>query len=259
MPNGNNLTSDWWDQHGFNPTSAGFGSVGGGRSSGGVLSYGGSGPAYERVTSLPGFMPRINDITSELADEYRNTPLNFDTSGYEAASKGQESRVLTTALNAGNNAATEYANRARQAGGSGLGAGLVKAEASVGARTTAGQMALDREKYMAGQREKAASQAGQIATTLAGLRDSYLKSLVEYSTKEDSISADYRAKMAALDAAGSSRGSGGVNAEPPSSWTPGYVTNAGPIQNATVNGQTLPNGAFGSVPTNWWETYGRRG
>lgn len=155
-------------------------------------------PAYERVTSIPDWLPTQGANEQELTDQYRNTNQAFDTSAFDQASGAQQSRVLTTAMNAGNNAAADYANRARQAGGSGMGAGLVKAEAMTGARATAGNMELDRQKFDASQREAAATHATQIATTLGTLRDSYLKSLVQYSTSEDATMADYTYKMAAL-------------------------------------------------------------
>lgn len=154
-------------------------------------------PAYAQVSSVPSWLPQ--ERTGELESEYRNIPQNFSHSEFDTASKNQQSRVLTTSLNAGNAAAADYSNRARQAGGSGLAAGLIKAQAQVGAQSTAGAMELDRQRFDASQREKAATQAGQIAQTLGTLRDSYLKSIVSYATQEDAISVD-RGRLA-LDAA----------------------------------------------------------
>jgi uncharacterized membrane-anchored protein YhcB (DUF1043 family) len=155
-------------------------------------------PAYDRVSAIPSWLPPSD--THELADQYAKTGEMFDTKGYDDASEGQQSRVLTTALNAGNNAATDYANRARQAGGSGMGAGLIKAQATVGARKVAGDMELERQKFDASQREKAAGHAASIAQTLGQLRQSYLQTIVDYATKEDSTSADFKSRMAAVDA-----------------------------------------------------------
>jgi hypothetical protein len=165
-------------------------------------------PAYDRVTSLPSWMPTEQNNEQQLMEQYRGTNTAYDTSAYDQANESQQSRLLTTALNSGNNAAAEYSNRARQSGGSGLGAGLVKAEASVGARSTAGAMALDKAKYDAEQRTAAATHATQIATTLGTLRDSYLKSLVSYATSEDATMAEYTAKMAALRQTGGGAGGG---------------------------------------------------
>lgn len=159
-------------------------------------SYSSTLPAYERVTSIPSWLP--TERTRELEEQYRNTNTAYDTSAYDQANQAQQSRVLTTALNSGNNAAAEYANRARQAGGSALGAGLVKAQAGTGARAVAGQMELDRQKFDAEQREQAATHATQIATTLGQLRDSYLKTIVSYATASDATNASYTSEMAKL-------------------------------------------------------------
>lgn len=215
-----NLT-DWWKDPNFH------GGISGSTSS--------TTPAYERVSSIPAWLPSLN--TGELSQQYRDIPKSFDTNPFDVSSKDQESRVLTTALNAGNNAATEYSNRARQSGGSGLGAGLVKAEASVGARKSAGEMALDREKFDASQREKAAGLASQIASTLGNLRDSYLKSIVDYATKEDSISADYKAKMAAID-------STNRNSTTNKSWTATIPNSMGLSSGLNTSASNVGTGQF---------------
>lgn len=176
----------WWT--GINQTNSQFGSM--------ASEFTRNIPAFDRVSSIPDWLPK--ERAGELEAEYGKIGERFDTSAYDRESEGQQSRLLTTALNAGNNAATEYANRARQSGGSGMGAGLVKAIASVGARKSAGEIALEQQKFDASQREKAAGLAGQIATTLGTLRDSYLRTIVDYATKTDSTSADYKAKMSAL-------------------------------------------------------------
>lgn len=156
-------------------------------------------PAYERVTSLPNWMPTQQANERELIEQYRNTNTMFDTSAYDAASEGQQSRLLTTALSSGNNAAAEYANRARQSGGSALGAGLVKAQAATGARAVAGEMELERQRFDASQRAAAATHATQIATTLGDLRGRYLQSLVQYATASDATNASYTAQMHRLE------------------------------------------------------------
>lgn len=163
-------------------------------------------PAYERVTALPDWMPTQQANERELMEQYRNTNQMFDSSAFSAASEGQQSRLLTTALSSGNNAAAEYANRARQAGGNALGAGLVKAQAQTGARAAAGEMELERERFAARQREAAAGHATQIATTLGQLRDSYLRSLVNYATSEDATMAGYASTMAGLEESRRARG-----------------------------------------------------
>jgi hypothetical protein len=180
-------TLDFWNKAGYDPSKPNNGLALGGSS------ISGSGPAYDRVSSIPAWLPQEGG--SQLMDQYNQVASQFDTKGYDDASEGQQSRLLTTALNAGNNAATDYANRARQAGGSGMGAGLIKAQASVGARKMAGDMELERQKFDASQRKDAAGLSAQIATTLGQLRDSYLKTIVGYATSEDATSASFKSSQ----------------------------------------------------------------
>jgi len=143
----------------------------------------GRSPAFE--TSSQGrynFGLGLPEITDELAAEYRNTGRAFSSSDYNVASRDQQSRVLTTATNSANAAAADYSNRARQAGGSGMGAGLIKAQAVTGARATAGAMELDRAKYETEQRERAAGHAAGIARDLGKLRTDYLSTLTAAAT-----------------------------------------------------------------------------
>jgi len=175
------------------PTNIGFSpaSYSGSLSSSGQY-VSGSGPAYDRVTSIPGWLPR--ERAGELEEQYRRTNELFDTEPFRRSNEAQQTRILTTAMNAGNNAAAEYANRSRQAGGNALGAGLMKAQTQVGARSEAGKLDLEKEKFIADQREKAATHATTIARTLGELRSSYLNSIVNYATNTDSTNANYAAR-----------------------------------------------------------------
>ena len=160
---------------------------------------------YAPISSIPSWLPPLN--VTELQDQYRNTNQMFDTSAYDLASTRQQGRTLTTALNAGNAAAADYSNRARQAGGSGLGAGLIKAQAQTGAQTTAGAMELERQRFDASQREAAATHATGIASTLGDLRGRYLNAIVDYATREDATNAQYDISRRTLRA--NNRGGGG--------------------------------------------------
>lgn len=173
-------TVPWWRN---------FSSPSGGASS----SFTTSAPAYHPVDAIPGWLPAFD--VHELEGEYAGVNSRFDTSAFDQTSKQQEARVLTAGLNAGNNAAAEYANKARQAGGSGMGAGLIKAETTVGAQRSAGDMALAREKFDASQREAAGNLATKIASTLGDLRKSYLDTIVNYATNTDRTNAGYSTSM----------------------------------------------------------------
>lgn len=208
-----------------------------------------SNPAYDRISSIPSWLPPQG--LTELQNEYANTNNMYSTEAYDRASTAQQGRVLTTAMNAGSNAAADYANRARQAGGSGLGAGLVKAQAQTGARATAGAMELERQKFDADQKDKAATHAGQIAQALGSLRSSYLNSIISYATQEDAISTTRRGQDEQARQFNFSQPTGG-----------GYTTDAGgnisslygtPFRNESTG---LPTSNTASAPTNrgfpWW-------
>lgn len=238
------------------PLSALYGGGGGMSPSGGGFSTGSNpftGPYPDR--RLPSWLPSSGSQIRELQTEYGNVNSNFDTSAYDSAASAMQGHIASAAMTGANNAATEYANRARQAGGSGAGAGLVKAEAQVGAQRTIGESKLEVAKYDIAQREAAAGQAAQIASTIGSLRDSYLKSLVSYTTSEDQISADFYTKNRALDQSGGRGGGGGAswNAFIPSGQGiatagPGTAYNPYTGQNSTSSNP----GAGTSWSTNYW-------
>lgn len=232
----------------------GFGGLVNSTLGGSLTSTSSTTPAYDRVSAIPSWLPPA-DI-HELVDEYQRTGEMFSSSDYDAANQGQQSRILTTALNAGNAAATEYANKARQSGGSGMGAGLIKAQATVGARKVAGDMELERQKFDASQREKAAGHAAQIAQTLGQLRQSYLQTIVDYATREDSTSADFKSKMAAVDAQNKQTDESAREFNWRLPTTGGYQTNnmgdisnlfGTPFRDPTTG---LPSGNVAFAPTN---------
>lgn len=208
---------------------------------------------FHHVTSLPSWMPTQGANEAQLMEQYRGTNAAYDTNPYDVASQRLQANLLTSSLNAGTNAARDYSNRARQSGASGMGAGLVKAEAQVGARATAGGMELERQRFDASQREAAATHATQIATTLGQLRDSYLRSLVTYATSEDATNAQYQtAANARRDASG--RGGSDLH------YTTGTGLGRGSSEFSFGSNQEATNffqqnqgtqTAFGYVPPSW--------
>jgi hypothetical protein len=186
---GYKATQDFWDTYNNNPQNlaAAWNKINPHLAGG--TSPSGTGLAYDQVTGISRTSP--GDM-HELVDQYNKVGEAYSTSDYDQANLGQQSRMLTTALNAGNAAATEYANRARQSGGSALGAGLMKAQAAVGARKSAGELELKRQEFDASQRKEAAGLASQIATTLGTLRESYLKTLLGYAAQEHATDATLR-------------------------------------------------------------------
>ena len=205
-------TSNWYTGHGYEWTPMGWQTQNQIQNAEWGFGGGFSAPAYPRVSAVPSWLP--GEGAGPLQSALAGVPGAFSSAGFDAASQAEQGRVLTQGLSAANNAAMEYANKARQSGGSGLGAGLLKAEGAVSARSAAGDIALKQQEFDASQREKAATLSSQIANNLGDLRQNYLKSIIGYATSEDQISADYYSKALG---SGSGSGSGGRNL--PSSWT----------------------------------------
>lgn len=143
-----------------------------------------TGPYPDRT--LPSWLPNSPDaITPELADEYKKVGDAFSTAEFDKLASNAQAQDLTTGLNQANAAAAEYAAKVRQQGGSGAGSGVVKAQGQAKALSTAQQEKLDVAKFDMQQREAAASQSAQIASTLSGLRSDYLRTLTGYAASED--------------------------------------------------------------------------
>lgn len=189
------------------------------------------GPYPDR--KLPSWIPTSGQNLAELQSQYANTGAAFNTSDYDKAAATMQGHVAATAMNAANNAATEYANRTRQAGGSAAGAGLIKAEGQVGAQKTIGDSKVEAAKYDIAQREAAAGHAAQIATSLGQLRQSYLQSLVSYTTSEDQTAADLYAKNRALDKTAGPSWFGMISSGQGIANNPGYAYNSYTGQNST--------------------------
>lgn len=144
---------------------------------------------------VPAWVSRPPDDLRELEESYGNVGASFDPSNYLKESGRMQGHIVSTAMNSANSAAAEYANRSRQAGGSGAGAGLIKAQGAVKGMMGAGEMRLEAEKFAAGQRKEAAGLAAEIARSLGTLRSEYLKSMITQA----GMQADSRDRNRALD------------------------------------------------------------
>jgi hypothetical protein len=198
--------SKWYQSQGYKWTPNGWqrpnnyvtepGQFGG---SGGSFAFGTSSSYPDRT--LPSWYPKMGEITSEAETALGHVPGAFNTSGYQRATDDALGAISTKAENAASNAAADYANRARQAGGNAESAGLIKAEGLVAGQKTLADTKIEAAKFEIEQREKAATLSSQIASNLGDLRNNYLSTLAGYASREDQI--------AASSAAGSGRGSGG--------------------------------------------------
>ena len=234
------------------PMPPGFSTIGGtastsaSRTSGTELPILPTGPYPNRT--LPSWLPSSPDaLTPELADQYSKVGAAYDTSAVDAAAKQQQAQDLTAGLTAANNAAAEYAAKTRQQGGSGAAAGAVKAQGDVTALRAAASEKMDLAKFDAQQREAAASQSAQIASTLSDLRSNYLKTLTGYASSEDATGTgrSTAGATAGVDTTGKGgAGGGGMGG----SFLPGYVTDQGPVQPSSNSNAIAPR-VYGVYPS----------
>jgi hypothetical protein len=144
--------------------------------------------------TLPSWMPGPHDITNELEQTFGNVNQAYSTSDYQKAVDATTANLTAQTTTAANNAAAEFAGRARQAGGNAEGAGLVKAEAQVAGSSSVADEKLKAAEFVMKQREAAVGQAGQIANQLGELRNNYLSTLAGFAKSAGSSSSSTPAK-----------------------------------------------------------------
>jgi hypothetical protein len=218
-------------------------------------------PYPDRV--LPSWLPKSADaITGELSDQYNKVGDAYNTAAVDAAAANQQSEDLTSGLKAANNAASEYATRTMQQGGSAAGAGLIRAEGQVGAVNAAGAAKVEAAKYDVAQREAAAGQAAQIASTLSDLRSGYLKTLTGYAATEDATatgSSSSQSESAANQAvSGTTPTSGGGLGVTHAGVTPnssGLASGLDAIDHSSVGGVSRPPSSSGATNSDWLPPY----
>ena len=145
-------------------------------------------------------MPRIGDAQlpswlnanpdanlTELLGAYGNINNAYDPTGQVNARNNAIAYNTSAGTQAANNAATQYANRASQQGGSALGAGVVKAQALMPVFGANNKLQTDAADIAAKAHQEAATLSGQIASTISNLRQSYLGQLTDYATKQQQM------------------------------------------------------------------------
>jgi len=139
-------------------------------------------------TQLPSWMPSNPDQNlTELLNTYAGVNSAFDPSGQVAARNNSIAQNTASGNQAANNAAREYTNRAAQSGGSSLGAGVVKAQSLLPVMSSNNQLQTQAADIAAKAHQDAASLSSQIANTIGQLRQSYLGTLADFSTKQQGM------------------------------------------------------------------------
>lgn len=146
---------------------------------------------------LPSWLSSNPDSNmGELLGSYAGVGAAFDPSGQVAARNAAIGYNTSAGNQAANNAASEYANRASQSGGSALGAGVVKAQSLMPVLSQNAQLRTDAADVAAKAHQDAASLASQIAGTIGNLRTSYLSTLTGYAQGQQQLALDkYKAEQ----------------------------------------------------------------
>jgi hypothetical protein len=123
----------------------------------------------------------------ELLQTYAGIGAAFDPKAQVKARENAAAYNTSAGNQAANNAATEYANRAAQSGGSALCAGVVKAQALMPVMRENAALKTDAADVAAKSHQQAISLAAQVASTIGSLRNSYLASLTGYATDQQKL------------------------------------------------------------------------
>lgn len=126
----------------------------------------------------------------ELLSSYAGVQNAFDPTGQVDARNNAIGYNTAAGTQAANNAASEYANRATQQGGSALGAGVVKAQSMMPVLQANASLKSEAADVAAKAHQDAASLASQIAGTIGSLRTSYLQTLTGFAQGQQGLALD---------------------------------------------------------------------
>lgn len=144
-----------------------------------------AGPSSVQLPSWMNTNPDAN--LGELIQSYQGVGEAFDPTEQVKARNDAIGYTIGAGTQAATNAATEYSNRAAQSGASGLGAGVVKAQAMMPVYARATDLKTQAADVAAKTKQEGLSLASQIASTIGNLRTGYLKSLADYSTQQQQM------------------------------------------------------------------------
>lgn len=136
---------------------------------------------------MPSWMGSADANMQELLKAYKKVPKAFDPTAQVDARNSAIAYQTTAGGQAANNAASEYANRAMQQGGSALGAGVVKAQAMMPVFAANAGLKSEAADVAAKAHQEAASLQGQIASTIANLRTSHLQTMAQFTTSQQQM------------------------------------------------------------------------
>lgn len=146
---------------------------------------------------LPSWLSsNANSQMGELLKSYSAIPAAFDPTDQVNARNNAIGFNTAAGTQAANNAASEFANRASQSGGSALGAGVVKAQSMMPVLQQNAALRTDAADVAARAHQSAATLASQIAGTIGQLRTSYLQTLTGFVGNQQALALDtYKANQ----------------------------------------------------------------
>lgn len=224
---------------------------GGGLGAGGFsLSEYSSSPPSE--PTLPDWLPtNANAFNSELQAQYNrpNKGLFGAKKAGQAIDQMQQFN-MSMGMSAANNAAQDYATRVMQQGGTAFNAGAVKAQALMPVLQQNAALGLEKQDRLTQARMKAADMKANLAGAINNSRLNYLSTLAgTYTTMRGQNITDQGQKAALAFSRLGGGGSGGAGAGAGAGgganiYSPGYISNAGPITEGTKNGVPIRNTAL---------------
>lgn len=205
---------------------------------------------YRTPPAAPNLSALTNTQNKIMAQ--RNSQIAAAMKEYDAL----EASTRASGFQAADNAGSVYAQRLIQQGINPSASGVVAAQARLPVYNTIHEITTDREKTRLDASSRADSLAAQLASTTEQIKLGYANLLADYNIKQTGLEVDaskFNASMfdqQAAEVAGNSRrnGNGTNNSEGDGRYitpdfTPGYVTNSGPIIPATGGYYTPRSGA----------------
>lgn len=230
-------------------------------SSGSGLKFTGLGPSRSRsamtITPSPLPAPDAPDM-SELLAAYGGLPQMFNPRRLLRTIDSAISASRTETGQTGRNAARAYTNQLQNYGINSAGAaGVVEAQARRAGNENTRELMSERESLALQAKKEQASLQANIGSSLAGIRNDYIKTIADYNSKKatlqynadaanagNALSYDQleqqreieeaRLALAASEGAGGTADPSAINPGP--IMTPGYIPNSGPLIPATING-----------------------
>lgn len=143
--------------------------------------------AQPNSVQMPSWMSSADGNMQELLKTYKKVPKAFDPTDQVDARNNAIAYQTSAGGQAANNAATEYANRAMQQGGSALGAGVVKAQSMMPVFAANAGLKSEAADIAAKAHQGAVDLSARIAQTIAGLRESHLSTMANFTANQQQM------------------------------------------------------------------------